>query len=245
MSNTVAARVKPAEADAPAAAPQTNDRTITIPLAGGGFMAVPCPSWCVLDHADDIERGLFPGELQHHGDKVSLPFTLADGTTIQLLCVRIEQWPYANDGDSDRPHAALVPSEGDGESTGYLTAAELHAEIRRVRSHLVKLGRLAERLAEARTEQHAAYYASRGMAPEGKWSGLVHDDVATMPVWYLLRVFEATVVEVDSPDPEVYVENAVVNADGSMTLNFDRRLTQFQREQSTRQLLANRLSSHR
>ncbi|MFD6939662.1 DUF6907 domain-containing protein [Streptomyces goshikiensis] len=245
MSHTVAARVKPAEADAPHTDPSTADRTITYPLLGGGFLAAPCPSWCTTDHSDDAEQGIIPGDLLHQGDEMSLPFELADGTTIKVLAVRIEQYPFAHDGESDRVHASLVPSDGDGESTGYLSAAELQAEIRRTSKHLLNLSHLAEQLAEARVEQHTAFHASRGREADGMWGGLSRDDVATMPVWYLLRVFRATVIEVDSPDETVLVEHLLANPDGTHTLNLDRRLTQIMREQSVRQLLANRLSGLR
>ncbi|MFF3617712.1 DUF6907 domain-containing protein [Streptomyces sp. NPDC002467] len=249
MSNTVAARVKPAEGDAPQTAPQTNDRTITYPLVGGGFLAAPCPSWCTSDHSDDVERGIHPGELLHQGDEVALAFELPDGTSTRVLAVRIEQYPFAHDGESDRPHACLVPSEDDGECTGYLSAMDLNAEIRRAEKHLFQLRKLSERLAEAAVEEHAGRHQSLAALDRkpnvGTWMSLRLDDVATMPVHYLLKAFAATVVEVDSPDEGALVEHLLAHPDGTHTLNLDRRLTQVMREQSTRQLLANRLYTRR
>ncbi|MFJ7207493.1 DUF6907 domain-containing protein [Streptomyces sp. NPDC098789] len=230
---------QPAAADRESLKPAAG-RTITYPLVGGGFLTAPCPSWCTVDHSDDAEHGIAPGELLHQGDKLSLPFELADGSTIEVLSVRIEQYPYAHDGESDRVHAALVPSEDDGEQTGYLSAAELQAEIQRTYAYLASLGRLAEQLAEARTEQHAAFYNARGLAVEGAWHGLSPDDVETMPLPYLLRVFRATVVGLDSPD-ETLVNHLLAHPDGTHTVNVDRRLTSLMRERAIRQLLANRL----
>lgn len=223
----------------------TPDRTVTYPLLRGGFLAAPCPSWCTVDHSDDAEQGIHPGDLLHQGDEVALSFDLADGTSTRVLCVRIEQYPFANDGESDRPHASLVPADDDGESTGYLSAAELKAEIRRAETHLYKLRQLAERLAEARVEEHSAYYASLGRDSAGMWAGLSRDDVAAMPVWYLLKAFAVTVVEVDNPDKTILVEELTAHRDGSHTLHLDRALTQIMREQATRRLLANRLEGAR
>ncbi|GAA3255885.1 DUF6907 domain-containing protein [Streptomyces lavendulae] len=234
----------PIEVDAPRTEPRTGDLTVTYPLLGGGFLAAPCPSWCTTDHSDDAEHGINPGDLLHQGDELALPFTLADGSTISVLAVRIEQYPYAHDGDSDRVHAALVPSADDGESTGYLSAAELQAEISRVSGHLQALRHLAEELAEARVEEHTAYFTSLGETPEGRWGSLTRDDVATMPIWYLLKVFRATIEEVDSPDRTI-VEHLLAHPDGTHTVKLDRRLTQIMREQSTRALLANRLQAAR
>ncbi|MEU4950005.1 DUF6907 domain-containing protein [Streptomyces lavendulae] len=229
------------------------DRMVTYPLIGGGFLAAQCPSWCTADHSDDAEHGIHPGDLLHQGDEVALTFDLQDGTKTRVLAVRIEQYPFAHDGASDRPHASLVPVDDDGESTGYLSAMELNEEIIRARRHLLELQKLSERLAEAAVEEHFGRHQSLAQlnrtfpmsGQAGTWMSLRHDDVATMPVHYLLKAFAATVVEVDSPDETVLVEHLLSHPDGTHTVNLDRRLTQIMREQSTRTLLANRLGQAR
>lgn len=213
-------------------------RTLTYQLYGGGSLSVPCPSWCTSDHASDLNGQLHPVDLCHEGDEIAISFTTGEGTTEHLLAARITQYPFCTEGDdSERPHMALMPAKGNGETLGYQSAGEVHAEIRRVQKHLLELQKLTEQLAEARAEDHAAVH--RG-ASRPTWMSLRPDDVQTMPIQYVLKAFDADVVEVDPDEVGIDGELSSVHED-DIVIVLRRNLTQPMREQAIRKLLLGKL----
>lgn len=246
MSKTVPSSVKPsgglvlpAIPSQPAPVAPATDRTLTYPLQSGGFLAVPCPAWCTKDHEQDLE-GIHPADLCHEGDQISLSYRTMEGEETTLLAARIAQYPFALGDGSERPHMELMPAADDGESLGYLSAVEVHREIRRLERHLVAMQELAEKLAEACADSHAAYHRSLtelGRKPAPTWVSLRAEDVETMPVHYLLEAFDASVVEVE-PD-EVGIDGEISSVHpGDIVILLRRDLTQPLRERAVRRLLA-------
>lgn len=248
MSKTVPSYVKPSGAPllpsiptqpAPVKAAPKADRTLTYPLHRGGFLAVACPSWCTKGHEDDLS-GIHPADLCHEGDEISLSYTTNEGEQATILAARITQFPFSNAGDgSEKPHMAFLPEKGTGETLGYQTAADVYREIRRLEKHLTALQGLAEQLAEAGAEDHAAYHEGLrelGRPVRDRAASLRAGDVETMPVHYLLDVFGAAVVEVE-PD-EVGIDGEISSVHpGDIVILLRRDLTQPLRERAVRRLL--------
>jgi hypothetical protein len=216
----------------------TEPRTLTYQLYGGGSLRVPCPAWCTSDHESDLNGQLHPVDLCHEGDEIAISFTTGEGTTERILAARITQYPFCTEGDdSERPHMALMPVKGSGETLGYQSAGEVYAEIQRVRKHLLQLQQLTEQLAEARAEDHAAVH--RG-ASRPTWMSLRPDDVQTMPIQYVLKAFDAGVVDLE-PD-EVGIDGEISSVyEGDIVILLRRDLPQPMREQAIRKLLLGKL----
>ncbi|MFF2437937.1 DUF6907 domain-containing protein [Streptomyces sp. NPDC058107] len=171
------------------------DRTIAYPLRGGGILVEACPSWCVKDHADEIEHGIYAADLTHEGEEVSLGFTTTEGERDVVLAARITQWPHSDADGSEAPHMALLPVAGSGETLGYLTPDQVDTEIRRVEKHLQALRALNEQLVEAR----AADWDKHSAALET----LTTSDIEGMPIPALLQAFGLSVIEVGEMPHEV------------------------------------------
>ncbi|MFC8491202.1 DUF6907 domain-containing protein [Streptomyces sp. NPDC057235] len=241
MSVTVPETFKPSGGfvrpvvEEPVQAP-AEDRTVTVPLHVGGFLTFECPAWCTASHSEDIERGIYnPSELSHDGAEVSVELADFSGETTQLLAASIRQYPFSS--EENRPYMALLPHAGNGESMGYLTAAEVNETIDRIEAHLVVLRKMSAQLAEATAEHHRQVSGGRS----GRWASLLSDDVKTMPVGYLLEVFGARVVEGDG------VEGlATMEPEGEgFVITLDRVLTQLMRETRVRRLLLQQIGGQR
>ncbi|GAB3169886.1 DUF6907 domain-containing protein [Streptomyces incanus] len=208
------------------------DRTVTYPLRSGGFLAVDCPAWCTADHADDIERGIDPVDLQHTGAPISLGFDDVDGERETILEARLVQWPFDPDGDT-KPHIDLTPEASSGESLICRNRIELDEQIRRVRAHLNELIRLGDRLAQAQADDHAERAAARGTGKP--WLSLSRTDVQSMPIAYLLKAFGVRAVETEDIGRKAVL--ALVGEPGAMELRMLPDLPQQLREDQTRRAL--------
>ncbi|EGE43166.1 hypothetical protein GTY83_19020 [Streptomyces sp. SID4928] len=167
--------------------PNAEPQPITYALRTGGVLVETCPSWCVLDHASDIE-GIYAEDLVHEGAEIQLRTNTIEGSRVSILAAQIMQWPFSTDGNgSEAPYMALRPEASMGESLGYSTPEDVEAEIRRAEAHLGALRALNARLVDARAE----YEHRRGLRPEN----LTADDVRSLPVPVLLRAFGLKVVE--------------------------------------------------
>ncbi|MFJ3141429.1 DUF6907 domain-containing protein [Streptomyces halstedii] len=210
--------------------PTVEDRTITYPLNNGGVLVEECPTWCVLDHAGDIEKLGFAEDLVHEGAPVSISFTVDGGGEASLLSGYISQYPHATDNNTRTPFMALHPDAGMGEALGYLGPDGVEAEIRRVEAHLRALRGLNEQLREARS----TYWEQAAQDP----ARLTANDVKTLPVAVLLEAFDLTVVEIESIP---YGIQGVVDCTGEMSpkpvIVLLRSLPQSAREPLVRQLL--------
>lgn len=171
------------------------DRTITYPLRGGGILVEACPSWCVKDHADEIEHGIYAADLTHEGEEVSLGFTTTEGERDVVLAARITQWPHSDEDGSEVPYMALLPVADTGETLGCLTPLEVETHIRKVEQHLQALRRMNERLAAARADDHRRNNRS--------WRTLTTNDIEGMPIPALLQACGLSVVEVGEMPHEV------------------------------------------
>lgn len=239
MNDTVPTTVKPSGGFiAPAPETTTPVRTFTYPLLHGGSLTVDCPKWCTADHSGDLS-GIHPGDLCHEGDEIRLTFTTSCNEESDILAACITQFPFASGDGSERPHMAFMPDAGSGETLGYQTAAEVNETIARVRRHLDALVELSARLGEACADDHAAHHRSldeKGNPLRNRVPSLRDGDIETMPVHYLLDVFEARVVEVEELPDGLF--GSVDRIDGQLVVNLLRRLPQSEREAAVRQMLA-------
>ncbi|MFH9369114.1 DUF6907 domain-containing protein [Streptomyces anulatus] len=160
---------------------------ITYALRTGGVLVETCPTWCVVDHADDIQ-GLYAEDLVHQGPEIELRTNTIEGSQVSILAARITQFPFSTDGSgSEVPYMALRPEASMGEALGYSSPEDVEAAIRRTEAHLQSLRALNVRLIEARAE----YQDRQDMRPES----LTADDVRALPVPVLLKAFGLKVVE--------------------------------------------------
>ncbi|MFJ1788350.1 DUF6907 domain-containing protein [Streptomyces anulatus] len=208
-------------------APNAVPQPITYALRTGGVLVETCPSWCVLDHADDIE-GIYAEDLVHEGAEIQLRTNTIEGSRVSILAAQIMQWPFSTDGNgSEAPYMALRPEASMGESLGYSTPEDVEAEIARTEAHLRDLRVLNARLIDARAE----YDRRQALRPEN----LSVDDVRTLPVSVLLKAFGLKVFEVGGmPD------NTLVWLDRGgeqPAFYIDRSLTQASRETAVRESL--------
>ncbi|MYW61327.1 MULTISPECIES: DUF6907 domain-containing protein [unclassified Streptomyces] len=226
------------------------DRTLTYPLVGGGFLAAACPSWCTADHETDLLGGVEPADLFHEGDRVAASFKVFGAERpVTLLEARITQEPYSNEPDARRPHVAFRPDpEAEVAADQYMTADGLNRLINQLTAYTVELTRLRDQLGQARAEAHAARHSwltDQQPARLGRTADLRPEDARSMPVAYLLRAFGAEVVE-DEPSAFGEGELATLSgAPGSMRIRLDRTLTQVLRESTVRNLLAQYLGGAR
>jgi uncharacterized protein DUF6907 len=118
--------------------------SFSMPLFGGGSMTVPCPSWCVLEHAADGKFRGSPEDVTHMGADVALSLPVYGGEE-QVLVAYIVQTPYGRVAD---PAVTLWPTGEDlGEAAERLGVAELDSVIERVAAHLGRLQVLRAQLA--------------------------------------------------------------------------------------------------
>ncbi|MEU3836105.1 DUF6907 domain-containing protein [Streptomyces microflavus] len=210
------------------AEPATEKQPISYALRSGGVLVETCPSWCVLDHASDIQKLGYAEDLVHEGDEIELRTNTIEGSRVSILAARITQWPFSSDGSgAEVPYMALRPEASMGEALGYSTPEDVEAEIRRTEAHLQKLRKLNARLTEARSE----YQRRQGLRPKN----LTVDDVRSLPVPVLLKAFGLKVFEVGGmPD------NTLVWLDRGgdrPAFYIDRSLTQASRETAIRESL--------
>lgn len=110
--------VTPPQSPAPAVTPPQSPRLITA-MVRGQRIAIPCPVWCVRDHA--AESLNFLEDLSHSGGAVSLPVRQFDGSVEQVLAAQIVQWPFAPNSE---PYMS-VDADGSGECSEYRGPAGL------------------------------------------------------------------------------------------------------------------------
>lgn len=219
---------EPCDADGnPIVEQPAEDRTITYPLRGGGFLVEECPAWCIKDHADEIEHGIYAADLTHEGEEVSLSFTTTESERDVVLAARITQWPHSDDG-AQVPYMALLPVADNGETLGYLTPSQVEAHIRKVEQHLQALRRMNERLAAARVENQRANGRS--------WRSLTAGDIEGMPIPALLQAFGLRVIEVGEMPHKV--QGFLDRTGEKPAVYLLRSLPQADRDRTVRQLLA-------
>lgn len=135
-------RVATAQSTAPA---QTAVPTVTPPppssprlvaaVVRGQRSPVPCPPWCVVDHA--AEDLAFLEDLSHAGEAVALPVRQFDGSVELILAAQVVQWPFAREGEA----YLSVDADGSGECNQYAATAAL-AFADQLIAHAEKIRRL-------------------------------------------------------------------------------------------------------
>ncbi|MFF6847098.1 DUF6907 domain-containing protein [Streptomyces antimycoticus] len=117
----------PAEASASAAAvtpttpPPSASPRLVAAVVCGQRIALPCPQWCVIDHASENVINL--DDFSHDGAPISLRVPVT-GAAERVLIARLSQWPFASD---EAGRAAYLRLEGtdDGEVANLPTSAAL------------------------------------------------------------------------------------------------------------------------
>ncbi|WP_432092118.1 DUF6907 domain-containing protein [Streptomyces sp. NRRL F-5630] len=240
-----AAVEQPEAASAEAAA-----RTITYPLVGGGFLSVACPSWCTETHEHDLLHGVEPADVVHEGDDVSTSFELAcNNGTQTLLQARIVQAPYSETLEERRPHVVFRPEpENETVADQYMTTAGLDRVIKQLQTYTIELMKLSKQLGEARAEEHAGRRAwldaqDRPVPPSPLSLNVA--DAQSMPLAYLMKQFNARVIEENVGEGEGLAETRMVRVGDEFQVRLDYRLTQIMREDAIRRLFVQYLGGAR
>ncbi|MFK8850460.1 DUF6907 domain-containing protein [Streptomyces sp. Ac-502] len=100
---------------------------------------VPCPDWCVTDHAaEDLS---FLEDVHHYGPRVQMSVPLYGGGTETVMVAHLALWPFAHDEDKGRAYLAIDP-DGSGEVNSlYRDAALAFAD--QLAAHAADIRRLA------------------------------------------------------------------------------------------------------
>jgi hypothetical protein len=101
----------------------------------GQRIPIPCPPWCVVDHA--AEDLAFLEDLSHAGEAAALPVRQFDGSVEEVLAAQLVQWPFAREGEA----YLSVDADGSGECNQYRAAAAL-AFADQLIAHAEKIRRL-------------------------------------------------------------------------------------------------------
>ncbi|MDX3230581.1 DUF6907 domain-containing protein [Streptomyces sp. ME19-01-6] len=101
----------------------------------GQRIAIPCPPWCVVDHA--AEDLAFLEDLSHAGEAATLPVRQFDGSVEEVLVAQLVQWPFTREGEA----YLSVDADGSGECNQYAAPAAL-AFADQLVAHAEKIRRL-------------------------------------------------------------------------------------------------------
>ena len=132
------------QSSVPTVTPPSSSPCLVAAVVRGQRIAVPCPSWCVVDHA--AENVISLDDFSHDGAPISLRVPVR-GAAERVLIARLSQWPFASD---EAGRAAYLRLEGtdDGEVANLPTSAAL-AFADQLVAHAEGIRRLAGALAGA------------------------------------------------------------------------------------------------
>lgn len=155
-------RVATAHSTAPASVPATTPPSSPLLVAAvvrGQRIAVPCESWCVVDHA--AQDLAFLEDLCHEGEEIALAAPEFDGVT-EVLAASIRQWPFVQDEDRGMPYLGF-DATGAGDVANLAPEAAL-AFLDQAAAHLEKMRAQVRQLAEVRAAAQQAAARARGLA---------------------------------------------------------------------------------
>lgn len=115
-------------------APPLSPRLVAA-VVQGQRTSVPCPPWCVVDHA--AEDLAFLEDLSHAGEAATLPVRQFDGSVEEVLAAQLVEWPFAREGEA----YLSVDADGSGECNQYAAPAAL-AFADQLIAHAEKIRRL-------------------------------------------------------------------------------------------------------
>ncbi|WP_233416672.1 hypothetical protein, partial [Streptomyces sp. N35] len=127
----------------------------TFPVPGGAWFSFPCPSWCVSDHAADLEGAggrMYPEDVVHRGAPIWLGL---EG--MKVLGAYIQDEPYGGDG---RPPYLVVHADGDRVEAAELDLVQADQLIVAMREHAGRLVALRNRLASLRNRRSVSARAA-------------------------------------------------------------------------------------
>jgi len=89
--------------------PATAPRMVAV-IVQGTEVCVPCPSWCVEDHAG--ARLVELADLAHFGAELSVQLPTFSGATESSITVHLASYPFSVRDDRN-PHLSLVSPSGE------------------------------------------------------------------------------------------------------------------------------------
>lgn len=205
---------------------------------------IECPTaWCTEDHVDEHVRNI--EDVMHIGETASvLVRSFAPGTVAPIsLHVEVQSDPVATDSRLRAAH--IVVQDGGGSNYCHLTedmADGLADDLIALASELRQKTRTA-RLHNQTAVGDSDPDMDESLRRVRPWLELALGDVDTMPVSRLLKVFGVTVLE-DGAVPDGQTA-ALLGKPGAMTLSYQRGVTQAEREQAVRGLLADHVAVSR
>ncbi|MFJ4637559.1 DUF6907 domain-containing protein [Streptomyces hygroscopicus] len=132
------------QSPAPAVTPPPPSPRLVAAVVRGQRIAVPCPSWCVVDHSAENLADL--PDLSHYGRRISLAVPQFSGDPELVLIAYMAQWPWATDEHEGRPYVALEACDsGDVTELGKRTG---RAFADRALAHLAAFAALVDQLPE-------------------------------------------------------------------------------------------------
>lgn len=89
----------------------------------GNEIAIPCPSWCTLDHIEDNPKNLV--DTFHFGDFIDLEMPLADDGPALVALARLGTDAFSP--DPERRKVFLYVEDGGGSRSGHQRRVEANA----------------------------------------------------------------------------------------------------------------------
>lgn len=119
-----------------APSPRPAPSRLTTTVVRGTAIAVPCPDWCVVDHAS--ERESFLEDVTHRGPEVAVSAPVGiNYRTEDILSAYVTQAPFLPDS-RDRGPLLAVDATGSGEFAE-LSKTEAHAFLDQLAAHIAAL----------------------------------------------------------------------------------------------------------
>lgn len=192
-----------------------------------------CPDWCV---GHDVPFGSAE-DINHQGESAGLNITEDQAVTAPVE-VYLSWWP----GSDDVAANPCLAVDFDSEVAVYSRTAGL-ALSDQIIAFGMHVRQLAATLPDGFPATIARSQADEALRQVRPWLELTLGDVDTMPVSRLLKVFGVTVIE-DGAVPDGKTA-ALTGKPGSMTLSYQQDVTQAEREQAVRALLADHVAVSR
>lgn len=104
----------------------------------GRRIPLPCPEWCVIDHA--AENVINLDDFSHDGAPISMSVPVS-GAAERVLIARLSQWPFAQD-EAGRAEYLRLEGTDDGEVANLQAGAAL-AFADQLVAHAERIRRLA------------------------------------------------------------------------------------------------------
>jgi hypothetical protein len=113
-------------------------------LVDGNEIAIPCPSWCSLDHTAEDPRNIV--DVYHFGDFADLEMPRIGTSPVLLAFARLGLDPFSSNPRHREPY--LYVEDGGGGADGYQRRGEAQQFARNLMAFAGKVLALSEQLPE-------------------------------------------------------------------------------------------------